>query len=109
VYICVCARVRLCMYVYVCVSNREMGWDGMGWDGMGWGERACACACSCLRRMCGGGVVARLSKLPYSVAKTHRMPKVAGHVSPKGPLWGKRATDYCAILPQSGPLGGNDL
>ena len=36
----------------------------------------------------------------YSVAKTHRMPKVAGHVSPKGPLWGKRATNYWALLPQ---------
>ena len=94
-----------------------MGWDGMGWDGMG-RESVCVCvskthvwwiSSSVLLRMCGGGVVARLSKLPYSVAKTHRMPKVAGHVSPKGPLWGKRATDYCAILPQSGPLGGNDL
>jgi len=25
----------------------------------------------------------------YSVAKTHRMPKVAGHVSPKGPFGAK--------------------
>jgi len=91
----------------------------MRWDGMG-RESVCVCvfvskthvwwiSSSVLLRMCGEGVVARLSKSPYSVAKTHRMPKVAGHVSPKGPLWGKRATNYCAILPQSGPLGGNDL
>jgi len=33
-------------------------------------------------------------------ANTHRMPKVAGHVSPKGPLRGKRATNYWALLPQ---------
>jgi len=36
----------------------------------------------------------------YSVANTHRMPKVAGHVSPKGPFGAKRATNYWAILPQ---------
>jgi len=28
------------------------------------------------------------------------MPKVARHVSPKGPLWGKRATNCWALLPQ---------
>jgi len=39
----------------------------------------------------------------FSVAKTHRMPKVAGHVSPKGPFGGgKRATNYWALLPQRG-------
>jgi len=34
----------------------------------------------------------------YSVAKTHRMPKVAGHVSPKGPFGAKGAINYRTLL-----------
>jgi len=36
----------------------------------------------------------------YSVAKTHRMPKVAGHVSPKGPFGAKEPLIIGLFLPQ---------
>ena len=42
------------------------------------------------------------TEIHYSVAKTHRMPKVAGHVSPKGPFGAKEQLIIGLFLPQRG-------
>jgi len=70
-----------------CDASREKPVQNNG----GWRAQSIACL-----------HLALVLRLAGSVAKTHRMPKFAGHVSPKGPFGAKRATNYSALLPQRG-------